>query len=172
MTSSPTVSSKEKNGLRHAGIFRPNRHYERARFLDDAPWPPVGFRFAVAHSRLQIEMTAHRLDVFLPGVVVQDEIAESRMTFEGETKQVLGLPLMPVGRMHKFNNAGKNRLIQRGVHEHMNPAGFAVTVKAVTQLPLACAFLDHQARETKFPSEEKSAAQFPKRGPVARHFTR
>ena len=36
----------------------------------------------------------------------------------------------------------------------MNPAGFAVTVKAVTQLPLVCAFLDHQTRKTKFPSRK------------------
>ena len=53
-------------------------------------------------------MTAHRLDAFLPGVVVQNEVAESRMTFKDKTKQVLGLPLMPVRRMHKLDNAGKN----------------------------------------------------------------
>ena len=67
---------------------------------------------------------------------------------------------------------GKVFSVERRVHEHMNPAGFAVTVKAVTQLPLACAFLDHQARETKIPFEKKSAAQFRKRGPVAGHFAR
>ena len=75
--------------------------------------------------------------------LVQNEIAESRMTFKGETKQVLRLSFMPVHSMHKFDDAGKNRLIQRSAHQHMNPAGFAVTVKAVKQLPFARAFLDH-----------------------------
>src|SRR5208283_2713764 len=163
---------QEKSRLGHAGIFRPNRHYERARFLDDASWPPVGVRLAVVHRRFRIEMTAHRLDVFLPGVVVQDEIAESRMTFKGETKQILGLPLMPVRSMHKFDNAGKNCLVEWRVHQYMNPASLAVTIKAVTQFPLACPFLDHQARETKLPCQEKPAAQFRKRGPVAAYFTR
>ena len=104
------------------------------------------FGSTVQHRLFRLEMTAHRLDTFLPGVVVQNEIAESRMTFEAETKQVLGLPFVPVRRMHKFDNAGKNLLIQRGVHEHMNPPGFAVSVKTIAQLPFVGGFLDHQAQ--------------------------
>jgi hypothetical protein len=46
---------------------------------------------------------------------------------------------------------GKNCLVQWSAHEHMNPPGFPVAVKAVTQVPLGCGFLDDQARETKFP---------------------
>ena len=104
---------QEMHRLRHAGVFRANGHDERARFLNDAPRPPVGVRFAMAHGRLRIEMAAHRLDVFLPGIVVQDEIAEARMTFKVQAKQILGFALVPVRRVNEFDDARKSFLGER-----------------------------------------------------------
>ena len=95
------------NRLGHAGIFRADGHHECARLLNDAMRPPVGIRLAMTHRRLRIEMMAHRLDVFLPGVVVQNEIAEARMAFKIQAEQILGFALVPVRRVNEFDDAGK-----------------------------------------------------------------
>ena len=52
-------------------------------------------------------MPSHRLDVFLPGVVVQNKITETRMTFKVQAEQILGLALVPVRRVNEFDDARK-----------------------------------------------------------------
>ena len=153
-----------------AGKFRPNGHNERARFLDDAPGPPIDVRTAVAHRRLRVESVAHRLDALLPDVIVENEIAEMRMPFEAHAEQVLGFPLVPIRRMNPLDNAGENILRQGGAHQHVHPAGFAFTVKRVTQLPLARTFLDNQTREAEIPLLDNPTAHLGEHRAGARHF--
>ena len=113
------------NRLGHAGVFRADGHHECARLLHDAMRMPVGVRLAMKHRRLGIEVMAHRLDVFLPGVVVQNEIAEARMAFKIQAEQILGFALVPVRRVNKFDDARKSFFGERRGGQHMNPAGFA-----------------------------------------------
>src|SRR5208282_2502608 len=115
----------------------------------------------------RVEVAAHRLDTFLPGIVVQHEIAETRMSFKDEAIHVLGLALVPVRRMNEFDDTRKSFFGERRGCEDVNPAGFMFTVKTVAQLPLACAFLDDQARETEIPFQKKPSAKFHERGAAA-----
>ena len=89
----------------HAGEFRADGHDERARLLHDAPRPPVGVRTAMAHRRLRVEAVAHRLDVFLPGIVVENEITEVRMAFKTHAEQILRFALVPVRRVNPLDDA-------------------------------------------------------------------
>ena len=103
-------------------------------------------------------MAAHRLDAFLPGIIVQDKIAQARMALEFHAEQILGFALMPVGGVNEFDDAGKSPLRQRRVHQHVNPAGLALAVKTVAQLPFVRSFLDNQAGKTEIPFQEKPTA--------------
>ena len=67
-------------------------------------------------------MAAHRLDVFLPGVIVQNKIAEARMAFKNETEQIFGFALVPVRGMNEFDDAGKVFFSERRGSEDVNPA--------------------------------------------------
>jgi hypothetical protein len=109
-------------------------------------------------------VAAHRLDVFLPGVVVQNKIAETRMAFKNQAEQILGFALVPVRCVNKFDDARKGFFGERRGGEDVNPTGFALAVKAVAQLPLARAFLDDQARETEIPSRKSRPHKFRQRG--------
>ena len=117
-------------------------------------------------------MAAHWLDVFLPGVVVQNKITEARMPFKNQAEQILGLALVPVRRVNKFDDARESLFGERRGGEDVNPAGFAFTVKTVAQLPFARAFLDDQARKTEIPFEKKPSAKFRQRGAAAFDFAR
>ena len=132
--------------FRDAGELRADGHDERARFLDDAPRPPVGVRTAVAHRRLRVESVAHRLDPFLPDVVVEHEIAQMGVPFEAHAEQILRFPLVPVRRVNPFDDAGEDLLRERRAHQHVHPAGLAFAVERIAQLPLARALLDDQTR--------------------------
>ena len=46
---------EKMSGLGYPGVFRADRHHERARLLDDARRPPVGVRLSIAHGRRRIE---------------------------------------------------------------------------------------------------------------------
>ena len=48
--------------------------------MHDAERSPVGIGRAMEQRFARVERVAHRLDAFLPGVVVEHEIAQSRMT--------------------------------------------------------------------------------------------
>ena len=105
MTSSPTVSSRKWTDSVTPENIGPDRHDERARLLNDAPRPPVGVRKAIAHRRLRIEAAAHRLDTFLPGVVVEHEIAQTRMALEAQAEQILRFAFVPVRRVNPLDDA-------------------------------------------------------------------
>ena len=160
------------NGFGHPGKFRTDGHDERARFLNHAMGPPIRVGFSMLHRGLRVEMAAHWLDAFLPGIVVQDKIAEARMAFKNQTEQILGLAFVPVRRMNKFDDARESFFGQRRGGEHVNPAGFAFTVKTVAQLPFARSLLDDQARKTEIPFQKKPSAKFRQRGAAALDFAR
>ena len=166
---------QEMNRLRHAGVFRANGHHKRAGFLNNTMRTPVVVGLAMMHRRLRIEFMAHRFDTFLPGVVVQNEIAEARMAFKDQAKHVLGFALMPVGGVNEFDDAGKSFFSERRSDQNVNPArcGRAVllrglddrqvvptVVKDISQLPFARAFFNNQPCETEIPFQEKPPAQF------------
>ena len=94
--------------LGHTGVFRPDRHHERARFLDNSARTPIFIRLAMGHRGVRIEMAAHGLDVFLPGIIMQDKITEARMSFKNQAEHVLRFALMPVHRVNKFYDAGES----------------------------------------------------------------
>ena len=126
----------------------------------------------MAHGRLRIEMAAHRLDAFLPGVVVQDEIAEAWMSLKMQAEQILGFAFVPVCCVNKLDDARKGFFGERRSDQHMHPTGVAFAVKGVTQLPFACAFLDNQAGETEIPFKKKPSAKLRQHGVGAGHFAR
>jgi hypothetical protein len=158
--------------FRHAGEFRTDGHDERTRLLDDAPRPPVGVRKAMAHRRLRVDAAPHRLDIFLPGVVVEHKIAEVRMTFEVHAEQILRFPLVPVRRVNPLDDAREDVLRERCAHHHVHPARVAFTVERVAQLPLARAFLDNQAGKAETPILENTTAQIGKHSAGAGHLGR
>ena len=113
---------QKMNGFGHAGKFRADGHHERARLLNNAMRTPVRVRLAMEHRRLWIEVAAHRLDVFLPRVVVQNEIAQTWMTFKVQAEQILGFALVPVRSVNKFDDTRKSLFGKRRIDQHMNPA--------------------------------------------------
>ena len=163
---------QEVNRLRHTGINRANRHDERARLLDDSPWPPLGVGLSVPHGGAGVEAMAHRLDVLLPGIVVQHKVAEARMPFKDQAEEILGLALVPVRRVDELHDAREGFPGQRCAREDMHPAGLTLAVKAVAQLPVGRAFLDDQPREAESPVQEQPAAQLGKGGLGAVDFAR
>jgi hypothetical protein len=124
----------------------------------------------MVHRRLRVEPTAHGFDIFLPEVVVEHEIAKTRMTFKVHAEQIFGLALVPVCRVNPFDDAGERVFRERRAHQHVNPAGFAFAVKRVAQLPLARAFLDDQAGETEIPLLENTTVHIGEHATGARHF--
>ena len=158
--------------FRHPREFGADGHDECARLLNDAPGPPVGVREAMAHRRLRVKSAAHRFDAFLPGVVVEHEIAQMRMTFEAHAEQILRLPLVPVRRVNPLDNAGEYLLREGRAHQHVHPAGSAFAVKHIAQLPLGCAFLDDQTGETEIPFLDNLTAHLGEHRASAAHFAR
>ena len=77
------------------------------------------------------------------------------MPLEFKAKKVLGFALMPVRRVNEFDDAGESPLGERSFRHHMNPAGLALAIKTVAQLPLLRVFLDNQARKTEIPFQEE-----------------
>ena len=136
MTSSPTVSSRKWTDSVTPENFGPMG-------MTNAPdsWTMRRGRQSASGRRLRIaacgiKSAAHRLDAFLPSVVVEHEIAQMRMTFEAHAVQILRFPLVPVRRVNPFDDAGKDILSKGRVRQHVHPAACACAVKRVAQLPL------------------------------------
>ena len=50
--------------------------------MHDAERPPIGIGRAMEQCLTRIERVSHRFDALLPGIIVQNEITEARMTFK------------------------------------------------------------------------------------------
>ena len=158
--------------FRDAGELRPYGHNERAGLLDDAPGSPVDVRTAVVHRGLRIEPVPHRLDPFLPDVVVKYEISKMGVPLEAHAEHVLCFPLVPVCSMNPLDHARENLVGEGGAHQYVHPAACAFAVECVPQLPCACALLDDQAGEAAMPLLDHPMAHLGKHRARTRHFAR
>ena len=76
----------------------------------------------------RIEALAHRIDALLPGVIVKDEIAETRMSFEDQPEQVLDFAFVPVSGMH-LSAYTRYPIFGTGqMSKHVHPTGFASAI--------------------------------------------
>ena len=91
-------------GLGEIGKYRADRHGERARCGNDRRRLPFRIERPVLQPLLGVKAPAHRIDAFRP-VLVQHEFTESRMTLEGQSKQIFHLAFVPVER-RTVNEAG------------------------------------------------------------------
>ena len=84
-----------------------DRHGERAGSRDDGWRLPSRIRRAELELLPRIEISSHRVHTLWP-VLVQDELAEARVTFERQSEQILRFTLVPIGRgaMHEAANGG------------------------------------------------------------------
>jgi hypothetical protein len=162
----------EQHRFGYAREFRADRQDKRARFLHHAPWPPVGGGTPLAQRRRRVEGAPHRRHALLPGVVVQDVVAEARMAGEVNAEQVLGLPLVPVrGENLRFDrDAREHAVSERRRDQDMDPAGVALAVEHVAQLPLPLALLDDQASERAVPLVEETPAHLGEDRALTSHF--
>ena len=145
-----TDSLEQKvHGFRRAGELRADGHDESARLLNDAPRPPIRVRKAVMQCRLRVKSVPHRFHGFLPGVVVEHEIAQVWMPLETHAEQVLRFPLVPVRGVNPLDHTGEDVVGKGRGYQHTQPAHVAFAVKRIAQMPIARTLLDDQTRKTE-----------------------
>ena len=108
-----------------------------------------GFQFkiglAMQHRLSRIKAFAHWIYALLPGVIVEDEIAEARVTFEDEPEQILCLAFVPVGGVNLFADAN-NTIFRTGqMSKHVHPTSFAFAIEHASQVPSRSLFDDKTA---------------------------
>ena len=113
--------------------------------LDNLAGLPIQIGLTMQHRLSRIKAFAHWIYALLPGVIVEDEIAETRMSFEDQPEQVLCLAFVPVGGVNLFADAGYPIFRTGQMSKHVHPTSFAFAIEHVSQVPSRSLFDDKTA---------------------------